>query len=89
MPLDAPIASPGSSAAVSSPVVSSPSFSSIHDKGAKKLVKLMAKEAKVEQKGYDHALKDVRAAEKAYDKSVKVCRKLLPSFLRLDTQKQF
>ena len=47
-------------------------MSVIGDREAKKLEKLMAKEAKVEEQNIKHALKDVKKAEKAVKKSVKV-----------------
>ena len=51
---------------------SASSLSSISDKNAKRLEKLLAKEAKREQKLLDHVLKDVRAAEKTLRKVSKV-----------------
>ena len=51
---------------------SSSSLASLAGKEVKKLEKLMAKEAKADQKALDHALKDVRSAEKVLQKSAKV-----------------
>ncbi|KAI0332450.1 hypothetical protein GY45DRAFT_477352 [Cubamyces sp. BRFM 1775] len=50
-------------------------MSVIGDREAKKLEKLMAKEAKVEEQNIKHALKDVKKAEKAVKKSVKAVEK--------------
>lgn len=47
-------------------------MSVIGDHAAKKLEKLMAREAKAEEQNIKHALKDVKKAEKAVKKSVKV-----------------
>ena len=45
-------------------------MSVIGDREAKKLEKLMAQEAKAEEKNIKHALKDVKKAERAVKKSV-------------------
>ncbi|KAI0637937.1 hypothetical protein C8Q77DRAFT_1153632 [Trametes polyzona] len=50
-------------------------MSVIGDRAAKKLEKLMAQEAKAEEKNIKHALKDVQKAEKAVRKSVKAVEK--------------
>ncbi|EIW61785.1 uncharacterized protein TRAVEDRAFT_44606 [Trametes versicolor FP-101664 SS1] len=50
-------------------------MSVIGDHAAKKLEKLMAKEAKAEEQNIKHALKDVKKAEKAVKKSVKAVEK--------------
>ncbi|KAI0356504.1 hypothetical protein OH77DRAFT_1520024 [Trametes cingulata] len=50
-------------------------MSAIGDREAKKLEKLMAAEARAEEKNIAHALKDVRRAEKAVQKSVKAVEK--------------
>lgn len=47
-------------------------MSVIGDHAARKLEKLMAREAKAEEQNIKHALKDVKKAEKAVKKSVKV-----------------
>ncbi|KAI0722206.1 hypothetical protein C8T65DRAFT_691872 [Cerioporus squamosus] len=41
------------------------------DREAKKLEKVLAKEAKADQKAIDHAMKDIKAAEKALQKCAK------------------
>lgn len=53
-------------------------MSVIGDHAAKKLEKLMAREAKAEEQNIKHALKDVKKAEKAVKKSVKVRVLLVP-----------
>ncbi|KAI9001325.1 hypothetical protein BD414DRAFT_511877 [Trametes punicea] len=50
-------------------------MSVISDREAKKLEKLMAKEAKAEEKHIQHALKDVQKAEKAVKKCLKAIGK--------------
>lgn len=71
-------------------------MSVIGDHAAKKLEKLMAREAKAEEQNIKHARKDVKKAEKAVKKSVKVralllcpgprcVRRLVPILMRVWT----
>ncbi|KAI0751501.1 hypothetical protein C8Q80DRAFT_1099872 [Daedaleopsis nitida] len=55
--------------------MSSSPTSGVSDRGAKKLEKLFVQEAKTEQKSIDHALKDVKEAEKALRKCMKTTEK--------------
>ncbi|KAI0676999.1 hypothetical protein C8Q78DRAFT_59292 [Trametes maxima] len=50
-------------------------MSVIGERGAKKLEKLMAKEAKTEEKAFKHAAQDVKKAEKAVKKCAKAVEK--------------